>query len=200
MVGISGNFTAPVCMWGIPRVSQVIPCRVTSYSLQKQRQLYSLPWVTRRGKKPCLKLVGRRVLSVSFLSCHLFFLSFLSLNSILLPQTMAQAYPLTLLVTAKVKEISSLCPRKALVSCFYALQGAEQTLLTVPSVEKQSCFSVESGTVRTFIPVGLFRKQLCRRSVCRAKGEQVRAHDNRIWQTCPIQASYTPVALFQHLR
>lgn len=129
-----------------------------------------------------LKLVGRRALSVLFLFCHLFFLSFLSLNSLFLPQTMTQAYPLTLLVTARVKEISNLCPRKMLVSCFYAIQGAEQTLLTVPSIEKQSCFSAKSGTMRTFIPVGLSCKQLCRRSICRGKGEQVRAHGKRIWQ------------------
>lgn len=198
MVGISGNFTAPV---GGHSQS------VTSHNLQDD---FLLPLETRstllitlgdqEGQTSCLKLVGRGVLSVPFLFCHLFLLSPLSLNYILLPQTMTQAYPLTVLETARVKEISSLCSRRVLVSCFYALQGAEQTLLTVPSVEKQSCFSAKSGTVRTFIPVGLFCKQLCRRSVCRAKGEQVRAHGNRIWQTCQIQASSTPVALFQHLR
>ena len=47
-----------------------------------------------------------------------------------------QCYLLTLLVTARFKEISSNCPRKMCVSCVYALQGDEQTLLNCPISRK----------------------------------------------------------------
>ena len=51
-----------------------------------------------------------------------------------------QCYLLTLLVTARFKEISSLCPRKMFVPCVYALQGDERTLLNCPISRKALLF------------------------------------------------------------
>lgn len=56
---------------------------------------------------------------------------------------MTQYYLSTLWVTAMVKEISSLCLRKMFVSCFYALQGDEQTI-KLSDQQKDSLVSLQS--------------------------------------------------------
>lgn len=139
-------------------MSQFIPCRwLLAPSRNKVSSAHDLGGLG--GKNSLLRISGKEGLE-----CHskqwflfplllpvLFCLFFLSLISLSVSQPITQGYSLTLLVTARIKEISSLCPRKMFVSCFYALQGGERTLLTVPSAERRSCFS-EKGLWKHSFP------------------------------------------------
>lgn len=137
-----------------------------------------------------------------FLFCYSYFVSPFSPLFPSFASTYDTVLSLTLLVTARVKEISSLCPRKIFVSCFYALQGDERTLLNCPISRKTLLFLCKVRDYENIHSCGSLSQVAVREtSLLGGLGVSKLEHrSSRMWQTCPVQASSAPVALFQHLR
>lgn len=123
------------------------------------------PWVTRRKeKKACLELVGRKTLSISLRSDFsplplLPLLFYLSSPPPFLSSCLNLWYRLSPCWWQTRSKIFPVCPGKCLhVSMLYR-ETTKKILLTVPLAESWSCFSAKFlWTIRTFIPVGLFRR------------------------------------------